>query len=270
MTATLDLDALVARIPGGAVLALPPDYSGSAIAAAVALARRGARNLHVVTVPTGGMHVDVLVGAGCVAVLETAAVSLGEHGLAPRFTAAVRAGTLRVLDTTCPVIHAGLLAAQKGVPFMPLRGVLGSDLVAARPDWRVIDNPFEADPDPIGLFPAIRPDIALFQAPRADRHGNVWIGRRRECMMMAHAARETLVCAERIEEGDLLADPLTAPGTLPALYVSAVAEVAGGAMPAGLHTCYPPDDEGLAAYARAARTEEGFARWLDAAEALAA
>ena len=64
---------------------------------------------------------------------------------------------------------------------MPLRGILGSDLVRYRPDWRVIDNPF-ADDDPILVVPAIRPDVALFHAVRADRAGNVWIGVRRELM----------------------------------------------------------------------------------------
>ena len=50
---------------------------------------------------------------------------------------------------------------------MPLRGILGSDLVRHRPDWQVIDNPFGRD-DPIVLVPAIRPDIALFHAAMAD------------------------------------------------------------------------------------------------------
>ena len=106
------------------------------------------------------------------------------------------------------MIHAGLQAAEKGVPFLPLRGILGSDLVRHRPDWRVIDNPFGPDGagDPILLVPAIRPDVALFHAARADRAGNVWIGVRRELMLMAHAARTTLVTVEEIVEDDLLAD----------------------------------------------------------------
>ena len=59
---------------------------------------------------------------------------MGEHGSAPRFTAAVRAGAIEMWDATCPAIQAGLQAAEKGIPFMPLRGILGSDLVApARP-----------------------------------------------------------------------------------------------------------------------------------------
>ena len=78
--------------------------------------------------------------------------------------------------------------------------------------------------DPILLVPAIRPDVALFHAARADRAGNVWIGVRRELMLMAHAARTTLVTVEEIVEDDLLADDRSAAGTIPALYVSAIAE----------------------------------------------
>ena len=88
------------------------------------------------------MQADLLIGAGCVETLETSAVSLGEFGLAPRFTAAILAGSIRMKDATCPALHAGFQAAEKGVPFMPLRGLIGSDVLAHRPDWKVIDNPF--------------------------------------------------------------------------------------------------------------------------------
>ena len=66
-----------------------------------------------------------------------------------------------MLDATCPAIHAGAARGEKGVPFVPLRGILGSDLLAHRPDWKVIDNPFAAG-DAIVVIPAIRPDVALF------------------------------------------------------------------------------------------------------------
>ena len=111
----------------------------------------------------------LLIGAGCVASIEGAAVSLGEHGLAPRFREAVERGTIEMHDATCPAIHAGLVAAEKGVPFLPIRGILGSDVLRYRPDWRVIDNPFAESGDPLVLVPAIRPDVALFHAPMADR-----------------------------------------------------------------------------------------------------
>ena len=259
------LEALVAGIPDGASLAVPPDYSGCAMAAVRALVRRGARNLRLIAVPQAGFQADLLIGAGCVAEIEAAAVTLGEYGLAPCFSAAVKAGTLAIKDSTCPAIHAGLQAAEKGLPFLPLRGILGSDLVDQRPDWRVIDNPFAADGgDPILLLPAIQPDVALFHAPLADRAGNVWIGIRRELMTMAHAARRTLVTIERITDDDLLADERWAAGTIPALYVTAIAEAERGAWPLGLNGEYGPDAEALTRYAEAARDPKTLAAYLEA------
>ena len=262
MTETLSLDRLAGRIADGAMLALPPDYSFVPMAAVRALVRRGVRDLHLVTVPQAGIAADLLIGAGCVATIETAAVSLGELGNAPRFTAAVEGGRLAIRDSTCPAIHAALQAAEKGVPFMPLRGLIGSDLLGARPDWHVIDNPLaDSGGDPIVLLPALRPDVALFHAPYADEHGNVWLGARRELVTMAHAARETLVTVEEVRPGDLLADETLAAGTLPALYVTALAEAPRGAWPLGLAERYEPDRAHLADYARLAASEEGFARY---------
>jgi glutaconate CoA-transferase subunit A len=256
------IDELAARVPDGSSVALAPDYSGCALAVVRALIRRGARDLHLIGVPQLGFQADLLIGAGCIRSIEAAAVTLGEQGSAPRFVAAIKAGSLEIRDSTCPAIHAGLQAAEKGVPFMPLRGVLGSDLGRHRTDWRIIDNPF-APADPILLVPAIRPDVALFHSPLADRDGNVWIGVRRELMRMAHAARTTLVTVEDITDDDLLADDRTAAGTIPALYVAAIAEAEGGAWPVGLRHRYPADREHLRRYAELAGSEAGFARYLD-------
>jgi glutaconate CoA-transferase subunit A len=255
-------DDLAALIPDGASLALAPDYSGCALTVIRALIRRGAKGLHLIGVPQLGLQADLLIGAGAVASIETAAVTLGEHGPAPCFTRAIKAGTIAIRDATCPAIHAGLQAAEKGIPFMPLRGVLGSDLIAHRPDWQVIDNPFGRD-DPVLLVPAIRPDFALFHVAEADADGNVWIGVRREMMLMAHAARRTLVTAERLVEGDLLADLKTAAGTIPGLYVERIGLAVRGAAPLGLLGSYDADQAELRRYAEAAATPEGFARYLE-------
>jgi glutaconate CoA-transferase subunit A len=257
------LQALAARVENGARIALPADYSGCAMAAVRELMRRGVRGLHVVSVPQGGFQVDMLIGAGCVARVEAAAVTLGEHGAAPRFTAAIRAGAIEMRDATCPAIHAGLQAAEKGVPFMPLRGILGSDLLRVRPDWKVIDNPLAESGahDPIVLLPAIRPDVALFHALKADSEGNVWVGVQRELMTMAHASKTVLVTVERIEQGSFLRDPELAPGVIPSLYITAIAQVQHGAWPVGLDNAYPPDQQALGEYVAAAATSEGFASW---------
>ena len=257
MTETLSLDRLAGRIANGAMLALPPDYSFVPMAAVRALVRRGVRELNLVTVPQAGIAADLLIGAGCVATIETAAVSLGELGKAPRFTAAVEGGTVAIRDSTCPAIHAALQASEKGVPFMPLRGLIGSDLLRVRPDWQVIDNPL-VEGDPIVVLPALKPDVALFHAPWADEHGNVWLGARRELVTMAHAASETLITVEEVRPGDLLADETLAAGTLPALYVTALAEAPQGAWPLGLAGRYETDWESLTEYARLAASEEGF------------
>ncbi len=260
---TVAAATLAQRIPDGALLALAPDYSGCALAVVRELIRRPARGLRLLGVPQLGLQADLLIGAGCVAEVETAALSLGEHGLAPAFLRAATAGTIVIRDSTCPAIHAGLTAAERGVPFLPLCGVLGSDLVRWRKDWRVIDDPFPPG-RPILLVPALRPDVALFHVERIDAAGNAWVGVRRELMTMAHAARTTLVSAEAASAENLLADATLAAGTLPGLYVTATAVVPHGAAPTGCGKLYPRDDAVYARYAERAATAGGFARFLDA------
>jgi glutaconate CoA-transferase subunit A len=256
------LEEAIAPITDGCVLAVPRDVSGVAMAATRALIRRGVARLHLVALPTSGLHADLLIGAGCVQSMQTSAVSLGEFGPAPRFTAAVMAGTIALADATCPALHAAFQAAEKGVPFMPLRGLIGSDVLRHRSDWKVIDNPFGSD-DPIVLLPAIKPDVALFHAALADREGNVWIGRDRELALMAHAAAKTVVTAETLHDGNLLDDSWLAAGTLGGFYVHAVALAPKGAWPLGLADHYAPDAAHLSEYARSAATEAGFASYLD-------
>lgn len=256
------LDEALAPICDGAMLAVPRESSGVAMAATRALIRRSVRGLHLVTLPTSSLQADLLIGAGAIETLETSAVSLGEFGPAPRFTAAMLAGAIKMRDATCPALHAQFQAAEKGVPFMPLRGLIGSDVLAHRPDWKTIDNPFGND-DPIVLLPALKPDVALFHAPMADRAGNVFIGTQRELVAMAHAAVKTVVTVEKMHDGDLIRDPLLAAGTLPGFYVEAVAFEPRGAWPLPLPDRYGADAAHLAEYARLAATPEGFAQYLD-------
>ena len=258
-----NVEALSVRVPDGAFVALPPEYSWVPASLARALIVQGTRDLHVLCVPIGGITVDMLIGAGCIGTLEAAAVSLGEAGLAPRFTEAVQSGSIRMKDSTCPAIHAGLQAAEKGVPFMPLGGLIGSDIEANRDDWRVVPDPMESGNGPIALVSALKPDFAIFHSPKADRHGNVWIGKRRELMVMAHAAKKTLVTVEKIVDEDLLADEATAAGTLSNLYVSGIAEAKNGAWPSVLHGVYEADREEITAYAYEAQTVEGFQAFME-------
>jgi glutaconate CoA-transferase subunit A len=246
---------IAAAIRSGSKLAIPKDVSGPSLAVTRELIRTGTNGLHLVCVPVGGLQADLLIGAGAVAVLETSAVTLGEHGAAPRFTEAVRNRQLRLRDATCPAIYAALQAAEKGLPFIPLRGLIGTDVLRHRDDWKVIDNPFEPG-DAIVALKAIQPDAALFHAPLADRHGNVFVGTRRELMLMAHAARETFVTVE-----------------LPAIYVTARAHAPRGAAPLPFRDLYGEDTAAMVRYAAVARTAAGFSQfvseWLEPGHAAA-
>jgi glutaconate CoA-transferase, subunit A len=261
------LDEALGAITDGIMLAVPREVAGVPMAATRALIRRGVKRLHLVALPTSNLQADLLIGAGAIETLETSAVSLGEFGPAPRFTDAMLNGRIRMLDATCPALHAAFQAAEKGVPFMPLRGILGSDVLKFRPDWRVIDNPFGnssfAEGDPIVLLPAIKPAVALIHAPMADRAGNVWIGRQRELATMAHAAARTIVTVEKIHDGDLLADPVLAAGVLAGFYVERIAVAEKGCWPLGLPDHYAADLGHLSEYAKLAATAEGFAKYLD-------
>jgi glutaconate CoA-transferase, subunit A len=256
------IEDAIAPIGDGCLLVVPREVSGVPMAATRALIKRGVKRLHLVALPTSSLQADLLIGAGCVETLETSAVSLGEFGPAPRFSAAITSGTIKMKDATCPALHAALQASEKGVPFMPLRGLIGSDILKYRDDWKVIDSPFAKD-DPIVLLPAIKPDVALIHAPMADRFGNVWIGRQRELATMVHAAAKTVVTVERVHDGNLLEDPTLAAGTLPGFYVESIAVAERGAWPLGLPDFYPVDAAHLAEYARMAATTEGFAEYLE-------
>lgn len=260
-TRLTSIERMAAAIPDGTLLAVAKDVSGAAMAVTRELVRAGVRGLHLLCVPTSGLQADVLIGAGAVATLETSAITLGEFGPGPRFVAALREGSISMRDATCPAVYAALQAGEKGLPFTPLRGLIGSDLLRVRPDWTVIDNPFEPG-DPIALLPAIRPDVALLHAKLADRDGNVFIGRDRELMLIAHASRRTLVSVEAITDDNLLDDEARVGSVLPSMYVDEVALAPRGAWPLGCPDRYPIDEDALQRYATMARSPEGFAAWL--------
>lgn len=263
--ALLDVDALAALVPDGATVTVHKgDLPDVPMVLAHALIRRGARRLHLITLPTAaypasGMMVDLLIGAGCVDSVETSGISLHELGPAPRFVRAVKTGRLKVIDATCPAVYAGLQAGAKGQPFAPLRGLIGSDLMRHRDDYRVIDNPY-APGDRIAVVPAINADVAIMHADEADDEGNVWIGRDRDRLLAAHAAGRTLVTVERRVAGSFFDDEAKAAGVIPALLVEAIAVVPGGAGPIGADG--RTDLDAVRRYQQAALGDDGFAAYL--------
>lgn len=256
------VEEIAEAVPDGALMGVPADYSGVPMAVTRALISRGARGLRLYCLPLTTLQGDMLIGAGCVDNVEAAAVTLGEYGLAPCFSRAFQSGTIAMQDSTCPALHTQLQAVQKGVPFMPLRGLIGSDIEAHRPDWRTIQNPCSDAPDPIVILPARPLDVTVFHAPFADAEGNVFIGRQRELTTLAHASREVYVTVEKIVDKSLFDSEATAAGAMPAMYIAGIAEASRGAWPLGLTDQYAPDADALRHYVKMAASEGGFAEYL--------
>ena len=207
-------------------------------------------------VPQGGFQVDMLIGAGCVARVEAAAVTLGEHGLAPRFTAAIKAGEIEMWDSTCPALLAGLQAAEKGVPVHAaarhhrLRPAaraarLEGDRQPARGERHARSHRHPAGHPPrrdaVSRAEGRRARQRLGRrAARADDHG-ACVARRRSSRWSA--SRTPISCAI----------PRSRPGPSRASTSAAIAQVQNGAWPVGLDNAYPPDAAALGRLCRSCR-----------------
>jgi glutaconate CoA-transferase subunit A len=186
----------VAGIPDGASVALGRP---AALFLVEELVRQGRSGLRLIGVPTGGRAIELLIAAGCAESLECSGVDLGEEGQAPVFSRAVESGTLRVIDSSCPAMLMALQAGASGVSFAPVPGLLGSDLLKVRPDFRVIDDPYRPD-ERVVLVPAIAPEFALLHGLRADLDGNVVIGTEYDDRLVAQAARHVAYSVEEMRE----------------------------------------------------------------------
>jgi glutaconate CoA-transferase subunit A len=253
------LAEVVASIPDGSRLALGGNTLHRAPAAAVhEIVRQGKRDLELVKT-AGAYDVDLLCGLGCASIVSAGFVGYETvFGLAPMYRRAVESGTVEAREHACYTIIAGLRAASQGVPFMPLNGLQGSDLVALR-GFASVHDPYTGQD--VIVVPAIVPDIALIHVQEADADGNarIW-GSTFEDTLMARAARRVIVTAERIVDR---AVPAAEPErtSIPGFLVEAVVEAPGGAWPtscAGLYEYDAPFIEALLAASRDAGTLRQF------------
>src|SRR5512136_1257786 len=140
---------------------------------------------------------DLLIGAGRVKTLRTCYCGLESFGLAPMFTARATRGDLHLIEETEASIAFGLRATLAGVGFMPGQGWIGTDMLKARPDVKVIDDPYTGRP--VVAFPAQKVDVAVIHAPLADRFGNARLmGNLAIDQEISLAAKTVIVTAEEI------------------------------------------------------------------------
>ncbi|HEX6548081.1 MAG TPA: CoA-transferase [Candidatus Dormibacteraeota bacterium] len=93
-----------------------------------------------------------------------------------------------------------LQAGASGIGWTPVPGLLGTDLLRVRTDFRVVPDPFQPEREVV-LVPALAPEFALLQGRRADAAGNVVIGTAFDDRLLAQASTTVIVCVEEVREG---------------------------------------------------------------------
>jgi glutaconate CoA-transferase subunit A len=264
MDKRIDLDRAAAMVPSRCLLALG---GVTLYRRPMAFVRALLRRFRAEGVPTdltllsftAGIESDLLVGAGLAARVRSCYFGLEIFGLAPMFTYLGGRGGVEVVEETESSITFGLRAQMAGVGFMPARGWLGTDLPRLRPDVRTVRDPYSGEE--LMAFPAIRPDVTVIHALRADPEGNLDIGGNKgidEELAVTSALR--IATAEQIVPALERAD-ITAP------FTDWVVEAPGGALPTSCHPVYPLDGRAILAYTEqvsdTASFEQFLSTWLE-------
>ncbi|ASF07306.1 3-oxoadipate CoA-transferase alpha subunit [Nocardia brasiliensis NBRC 14402] len=231
------------------------------VAAGQEIIRQRVRGLTLVRM-TPDIVYDQLIGAGCAAKLVFSWGGNPGVGSLHRFRDAVEHAWPHALELE-EHSHAGManryVAGASGLPFAVLRGYVGTDLPSVTATIKPISCPFTGEQ--LTAVPALRPDVTVIHAQRADRAGNVqlWglLGVQKEAVL---AARQSLVTVEEI------VDELTpVPGAivLPAWAITAIAAVPGGAHPSYAQRYSERDNAFYAAWDPISRDRGRFTEWLD-------
>ena len=204
---------------------------------------------------------DQLIGAGCARKLTFSWGGNPGVGSLHRLRDAVENGWPRPLELD-EHTHAGMAAAwaagAANLPFGVLRGYTGTSL-AGRSTARTITCPFTGED--LAAVPALRPDVGIVHAQRADRRGNVqlWgiLGVQKEVVL---ASRRAIVTVEEVVDQ---LDPRPGATVIPTWVIEAVVVAPGGARPSYTHGYYDRDNDFYREWDAISRDRDRFVRWLD-------
>ena len=231
------------------------------------IVRQGIRDL-TITRSNAADDFDLLIGAGCVKRFIATFLSLGVYGLGRCFRRSMEKGIPHKIELeeysnlSLPMM---LLAGATGMPFVPVKDMIGSDLMNVKSfmgdnKYKVIDSPF--DGKPVLLVPALNPDVGIIHVQQSDEYGNAQIwGIGGDCQYGANAAKKVIVFCERIVSREVIGkDPSRT--IVPAPKVVAVVEEPFGAHPGYTPGFYDTDFSFGYQYQQASNTEEGFKDFL--------
>jgi glutaconate CoA-transferase, subunit A len=171
-------------------------------------------------------------------------------GLAPAYRRAAADGDLEIAESCCITMLSQLRATEMGLPFLPVRGVKGSDIGRLHPEYSQVACPFTGEV--LVAVPALAPDVTLLHAPIGDRYGNLHLEQPYVLdERFAGASRVVIATVDRLVGTD---EVVAAGVTIPAHLVSAVAPVPFGAHPSSCYPNYAYDRDHLSTYVAAAQS----------------
>lgn len=259
--------AVAEHIPDGSSVALGLQMEQMIpFAAGHEIIRRKRRGLRLIG-PISDILFDQLIGAGCVKDVVAAWVGNVMMGSAYNFRRATEQenpGTpgepLKVFNMTNFSLALALQAGAMGVPFLPTRSAMGSDVPKGNHFFYQIISPFEPKETLLAVR-ALQPDVAVVHVQRADRNGNAhcW-GNFGVMIEGVRAAKKVIVCAEEVVPEDVIAsDPNRT--VIPGFLVSAVVECSLGAHPSPVQGYYKRDDVFFRQYHEETKTQADFDSW---------
>lgn len=213
----------------------------------------GKRGLHLVKT-AGSQEVDMLCAGGNVEEVDAGFVSYEtKYGLALHYRKEVESGRVKANEHACYTVISALRAAVCGSPFMPVRGLVISDLLKYNNYFDVVEDPFGSGP--IAVVKALVPDVAVIHVQKCDRYGNAIIeGMKFEDVLMAKAAKKVIITTE-----ELLNDrnyQITAERvTIPYFLVDAVVHAPRGAAPCSCYGKYEVDEASILEFKKLKKEE---------------
>ena len=221
--------------------------------------RQGKKDLRVAA--QGVTELDLWLGAGLVKTLDITYIGLEVFGVSNALRRAVESGQVeKVVEWSNGGITWRLKATSMGVPFIPIRAMLGTDTLKYSAA-KVVACPFTGMK--VCLVPALILDVALIHVHRADRYGNAQIdGISGFAFEMARACKRLILSAEEIvdtEEIRRYPDRTI----IPYYSVDAVVHAPYGSHPGEMVYCYERDEQQLREWVEASKTEEGTQAYLN-------
>ncbi|MBA6414252.1 CoA transferase subunit A [Parahaliea sp. F7430] len=212
----------------------------------------------------GGADVGMLCASGKVKKVIFAFVSLDFIPLEPYFRQARQNGAVEVMEIDEGMLLLGLRAAAWGMPYIPTEVGLGTDVITHNPEIKVIDSPYD-DKEWVAM-PAIKLDVALIHADRADARGVCQIEGPDHYLddWFVRAADTTIVSCEEIVDTDYFHDPIRARQVFwERSETTTVVEIPGGAHPSSCNPQYGFDVPHFKTYVASAKEEGGFAAYCE-------